>query len=58
MITLNRASYQFTPRYAEYCGLSTDVKPVSNVHNGDEFQEIDTGNIFKFNEATQSWVEQ
>lgn len=59
MISLDRASYQTEPRYAEYVGLSTDVKPVdSPVENGDEFQEIDTGKVYKFDIVTLQWYEQ
>ena len=57
MISLDRASYQVQPRYAEYVGLSTDVKPVE-VDNGDEFQEIDTGFVYKFDETNTEWVKQ
>ena len=59
MISLDRASYQTEPRYAEYVGLSTDVKPIdSPVENGDEFQEIDTGKVYKFDIDTAQWYEQ
>ena len=59
MISLDRASYQTEPRYAEYVGLSTDVKPIdSPVENGDEFQEIDTGKVYKFDIVTLQWYEQ
>ena len=57
MISLDRASYQVQPRYAEYAGLSTDVKPVE-VDNGDEFQEINTGFVYKFDETNGEWVKQ
>lgn len=57
MISLDRASYQVQPRYAEYVGLSTDVKPVE-VDNGDEFQEINTGFVYKFDETNGEWVKQ
>lgn len=57
MISLDRASYQVQPRYAEYAGLSTDVKPVE-VDNGDEFQEINTGKVYKFDIDTAQWYEQ
>ena len=36
-------------------GLSTDSKP-TNVGNGAEFLEIDTGDIYYFNEAASTWV--
>lgn len=58
MISLDRASYQVQPRYAEYAGLSTDVKPVESIDNGDEFQEIDTGKVYKFDIDTAQWYEQ
>lgn len=58
MISLDRASYQTEPRYAEYVGLSTDEKPVESVDNGDEFQEIDTGKVYKFDIDTTQWYEQ
>ena len=58
MISLDRASYQTEPRYAEYVGLSTDEKPVESVDNGDEFQEIDTGKVYKFDIDTAQWYEQ
>lgn len=57
MISLDRASYQTEPRYAEYVGLSTDEKPVE-VDNGDEFQEIDTGKVYKFDIDAAQWYEQ
>lgn len=59
MISLDRASYQVQPRYAEYAGLDTDEKPVGTlINNGDEFQEINTGKVYKFNGETSNWVEQ
>lgn len=58
MISLDRASYQVQPRYAEYAGLSTDVKPVESINNGDEFQEINTGKVYKFDIDTAQWYEQ
>ena len=62
MLTLGRAAYQKEQRYAEYAGLSTDDKANNNVivnpKNGDVFKEIDTGNIFKYNEESDQWVQQ
>ena len=62
MLTLGRAAYQRAQRYAEYAGLSTDDKVNNNVivkpRNGDIFKEIDTGNIFKYNEESEQWVQQ
>lgn len=36
-------------------GLSTDSKP-TNVGNGAEFLEMDTGDIYYFNETAKTWV--
>ena len=58
MATLERASYQTQKRYAEYCGLSGDQKPIEDINNGDEFQEIDTGFTYKFNTESMQWVKQ
>jgi hypothetical protein len=43
------------PDYRKYRGLSTDDKPTTNVRIGDEFEEIDTSKLLKFNGTT--WVE-
>ena len=57
-----RAAYQKEQRYAEYAGLSTDDKVnndiIVNPRNGDIFKEIDTGNVFKYNEESGQWVQQ
>lgn len=52
---MNRAEEQYTT----YAGLSTDTKPVdSSIENGDEFEEIDTGYVYRFNGETREWVKQ
>ena len=58
MITLTRPSYYDAPRYAEYCGLSTDVKATIDAVNADKFYEIDTGKTYIYNGASGEWVEQ
>ena len=45
-------------RYSEYCGLSTDDKATIKAKNGDEFYEIDTSKIYKYNETNDEWVVQ
>lgn len=42
----------------EYAGLSTDSKPIEGVATGAIFVEVDTGKVFFFNEAANTWVEQ
>lgn len=38
--------------------LSTDVKPLETVGNGSSLTEIDTGDVYLFNEAGPTWVKQ
>ena len=58
MITLERPAYYSAQRYSEYCGLSTDDKTTIKAKNGDEFYEIDTSKIYKYNETNDEWVVQ
>lgn len=58
MITMTRPSYYDAPRYAEYCGLSTDDKTTIDAVNADRFYEIDTGKRYIYNGASGEWVEQ
>lgn len=58
MITLERPAYYEAKRYSEYTGLSTDDKLIIDAYNSDEFYEIDTGKIYKYNAASNEWIEQ
>lgn len=58
MVTLERPAYYSAQRYSEYCGLSTDDKATIKAKNGDEFYEIDTSKIYKYNETNDEWVMQ
>ncbi len=58
MITLERPAYFISERYAEYCGLNDDDKTTIDANNADEFYEIDTGKMYKYNETSGEWVEQ
>lgn len=58
MITLERPAFYENNRYAEYCGLSGDDKATIKAHNGDEFYEIDTGKVYKYNAENNVWAEQ
>lgn len=44
-------------RCFRFRGLSTDEKPTDNVGNGSTFFEIDTSDIYIFNEESSSWVQ-
>ena len=48
--TINEKTYEFR-------GLSSDEKPVENVGNGSIFIEMDTGNVFIFDEQNKVWKE-
>lgn len=58
MITLERPAFYNNDRYAEYCGLSSDDKTTIDAKNGDEFYEIDTGKVYKYNAENNVWAEQ
>ena len=58
MITLERPAYYNNDRYAEYNGLSTDDKATIKAYNADKFYEIDTGKTYRYNEASNEWIEQ
>lgn len=58
MITLTRPAYYDKHRYAQYCGLEKDDKSTISANNGDEYYEIDTAKIFRYNEASHEWIEQ
>lgn len=57
MITIYRNARRIIKNTSDFCGLSTDEKP-TDAKNGSTFLEIDTGNIFKFDEEGKNWYEQ
>lgn len=43
-------------KYYEMAGLSTtDTKPTSGVATGSLFLEVDTGDVYAYDEAGESW---
>lgn len=42
----------------EIFGTSDELKPTNGVAMGSTFTEVDTGDIFLFNETTGEWVNQ
>lgn len=58
MITLTRPSYYDAPRYAEYCGLSTDDKTTIKAVNADKFYEINTSKVYIYDGTLRQWVVQ
>ena len=41
-----------------YAGLHDDEKPTDNLATGSIFIEVDTGDVYLFNEETPAWVKQ
>ena len=42
-------------KYIEASGLSTDAKPTANIATGSLFLEVDTGDIYAYDEAGEQW---
>lgn len=42
-------------KYYELAGLSTDTKPTEKISTGSLFLEVDTGDVFAFDEASSEW---
>ena len=40
----------------EFYGLSTDNKPTENVATGSVFFEVDTGDIYLYDEIGEEWI--
>ena len=40
----------------EYRGTSNDTKPITHVPNGSVFLEVDTCDVYFFDEATHEWI--
>ena len=45
-----------TVNYARYAWLSTDDKPTAGVATGSEFLEVDTGDVYAFDEVGGTWA--
>lgn len=63
MITLNKIDNYPNRTFAELFGLSTDEKPSERfdgylIGNGSEFNEVDTGKKFIYDEESMSWTEE
>lgn len=56
MISQTRPAYYSTSRISKFAGRSIDDKP-TNVENGAEYKEIDTGRIYMFDAENIKWIE-
>ena len=43
-------------RYSEMFGLSTDTKPTDGLITGSKFTEVDTGDVYLFDEESDTWT--
>ena len=43
--------FEGNKKYAEMFGLSTDSKPVADLVTGSKFTEVDTGDVYLFDET-------
>ena len=43
-------------KYAEMFGLSTDSKPTTGLVTGSKFTEVDTGDVYLFDEVGGTWA--
>ena len=46
---------QVPPVYCEFAGLYDDTKPTENVMTGSLFLEVDTGDVYAFDEESSQW---
>ena len=44
-----------TTNFVRYAGLSDDDKPTAGVATGSEFLEVDTGDVYAFDEVGGTW---
>jgi len=42
-------------QYIEFAGLSTDDKPLGNFATGSLFLEVDTGDVYAYDEENDEW---
>lgn len=56
MVSVSKVGGQVINKTTEFIGLSADEKPTENVVNGSSFLEIDTLDVYFWDEDTQSWI--
>ena len=58
MVTFNNEKIIDGKKYVEGACLSTDTKPTTGIRNGSSLIEIDTSDVYLFNEEGSEWVKQ
>lgn len=61
MVSISKIGEQANDRVLEVAGLSTDVKPIGEIDgvrivNGSTYIEMDTCDIFMYDEENQKWL--
>ena len=52
-----RKSFEDKKDYGDFYGLSTDTKPKANLVTGSRFTEVNTGDVYLFDEtSTGTWT--
>ena len=55
-LKIRQISFDDTPVfYKELAGLAADTKPVAALATGSTFLEVDTGDVYAFDEAASEW---
>lgn len=52
---LKEINFDGDNKYIEAAGLSTDEKPVEDLITGSRFTEVDTGDVYAFDEVGCAW---
>ena len=52
---LKEINFDGDNKYIEAAGLSTDTKPVEDLITGSRFTEVDTGDVYAFDETGGAW---
>ena len=47
-----------TAMYAEWYGTHDETKPTKGVATGSKFTEVDTGDVYRFDEISGTWYKQ
>lgn len=52
---LKEINFDGEKKYIEAAGLSTDTKPTVDLITGSRFTEVDTGDVYAFDETGGTW---
>ena len=53
---IGSGAVQSGKQYMEYAGLSTDEKPIGGILTGSTFLEVDTADVYFYDEDSESWI--